>query len=80
MAQASPLKRLIAFGEERDLTQQAFAELLGCDQGYLSKILAGRRRVGFQLATAIELATAEWKGGQIKATDWIAYKLKSRAA
>lgn len=50
----------------------AAARMLGCHKSYVSHFRSGRRRPGLELASKIERATADWKSGPIRATDWVA--------
>lgn len=51
----------------QNITQAAFADMLGISRGYLSEILSGEKTPGLELAVRIETATE----GQVTARSWI---------
>jgi hypothetical protein len=42
----------------------------GCSGSMVTKVAAGLRRPGLDLVFAIEMATSDWVGGQMKAVEW----------
>jgi DNA-binding transcriptional regulator YdaS (Cro superfamily) len=59
------METLHAFMKTNNLTQQAFAELVGTTQGSVSNWLIGRARISAETARQIERATE----GAVKAAD-----------
>lgn len=58
--------------ESAGFTRTQVAARVGCSESGLSKILSGKRGAGGRNAARIEIATAEWPGGPIRAVDWYA--------
>ena len=52
------------------VSQAHVAERLHCDQSALSRLLSGERGASLALAAAIEVETADWTEGPIRAVDW----------
>lgn len=70
MATASPFQRFAAFLKDKGWSQTDAARELGCSQVMISHLIRQQRRPGRDLADAIELRTARWKGGRIRSGEW----------
>jgi len=72
----SPRERLKAWREHRCLSQARAAELLGCDQTYVSQIELGKRTPDRPRSNAIQRETADWPEGPIRSTEWDEWEAK----
>lgn len=64
--------RLRVFREDRGLTHVEIGRALGCGPSHAALLERGTRRPGLAVAFALEDLTAGWRGGAIKARDWVA--------
>jgi len=63
--------------------QISLSAILGCSQGFVSRLLAEKnpKFPGLTIAHAIEEATKDWSEGAIDAADWIpAHPVKEKKA
>lgn len=69
---APPSERLRELKGLLGLSQGHLAERIGCDQSFLSCLLAGKKKPGVVVSAAIESlsAAAKLPGGSIKPLDW----------
>lgn len=72
----NPRTRLRIWREWRGLSQTKTAELLGCDQTYISQIELGKRTPDRRTANVIQRETADWPEGPIRSTEWDEWEAK----
>jgi hypothetical protein len=71
------LERLVEFASELGKKRKdaryaaALADVIGCSQPTAWRVLSGERAPSLKIAVAIERATKTWRGGQIRAGEWI---------
>lgn len=68
----APRKRLAAWMRSTRTTQTRLAAQIECHETFVSHVLRGRRSPGLLIAAKIEVLTASWSEGPIRAAEWAA--------
>ena len=64
------MSRLRQWRKDLGISTSGLAALVGVDQSFLSRVLAGTRGVGLPTVEKIERASKGWKHGPILRTEW----------